>query len=127
MSYNFQKWYYFWLFSLFLACAKDVDTLQDLTNFTPDNLKIEEVEGLRFDNGSISDGTNFNFKTFTSGNFILELKDYRTNLVSKERFSAKAGDNVLEFHTNALQDGDYTLYFYNSQGQLIQTEKLFIQ
>lgn len=127
MSYNFQKWYYFWLFSLFLACAKDVNTLQDLTNFTPDNLKIEEVEGLRFDNGSISDGTNFNFKTFTSGNFILELKDYRTNLVSKERFSAKAGDNVLEFHTNALQDGDYTLYFYNSQGQLIQTEKLFIQ
>ena len=127
MSYNFQKWYYFWLFSLFLACAKDVNTLQDLTNFTPDNLKIEEVEGLRFDNGSISDGPNFNFKTFTSGNFILELKDYRTNLVSKERFSAKAGDNVLEFHTNALQDGDYTLYFYNSQGQLIQTEKLFIQ
>jgi hypothetical protein len=127
MSYNFQKWYYFWLFSLFLACAKDVNTLQDLTNFTPDNLKIEEVEGLRFDNGSISDGTNFNFKTFTSGNFILELKDYRTNLVSKERFSAKAGDNVLEFHTNALQDGDYTLYFYSSQGQLIQTEKLFIQ
>ena len=127
MSYNFQKWYYFWLFSLFLACAKDVNTLQDLTNFTPDNLKIEEVEGLRFDNGSISDGTNFNFKTFTGGNFILELKDYRTNLVSKERFSAKAGDNVLEFHTNALQDGDYTLYFYSSQGQLIQTEKLFIQ
>ena len=127
MSSNFQKWYYFWLFSLFLACAKDVNTLQDLTNFTPDNLKIEEVEGLRFDNGSISDGTNFNFKTFTSGNFILELKDYRTNLVSKERFSAKAGDNVLEFHTNALQDGDYTLYFYSSQGQLIQTEKLFIQ
>ena len=23
MSYNFQKWYYFWLFVLFLACAKD--------------------------------------------------------------------------------------------------------
>ncbi len=110
MSYNFQKWYYFWLFVLFLACAKDDDlNYQPLYPNTIGNMVIAEPTGLKFEGSNITNGSKFNLKVLEAGEYTIEIRDPFKNLTSKSIIDAKAGDNVLKFYTRALRDGDYNI------------------
>jgi len=127
MSYNFQKWYYFWLFVLFLACAKDdYSDFQTLSPNLADNMSIEELTGLKFQGSNITDGSKFNLKVLEAGECSIEVKDYFKNLTSKSIINAQSGDNVLKFYTRALQDGDYTISI-GKDGQEIYNVKLVIK
>ncbi len=125
MSYNFQKWYYFWLFVLFLACARDDEYITYSTNYDT-RLEIADLEGLQFKNSIITDGTKFNFKTQTAGDYTLEIRDHFKTLISKSIITAQVGDNVLNFYTKALQDGDYYISIH-SKFKKVQETKMTIQ
>jgi len=110
MSYNFQKWYYFWLFVLFLACAKDdYSDFQTLNPNVAGDMAIADLTGLKFEGSNITDGSKFNLKVLEAGEYSIEVRDYFKNLTSKSIIDAKAGDNVLKFYTQALRYGDYTI------------------
>ena len=126
MSYNFQKWYYFWLFVLFLACAPDRDEFISYNQNTNTRLEIADLEGLSFENSNITDGTEFNFKTQTAGQYTLEIRDHFKTLISKSIINAQVGDNVLNFYTKALQDGDYFISI-NKENKEVQETKMTIQ
>ncbi len=127
MSYNFQKWYYFWLFVLFLACTKDdYSDFQTLSPNLADNMSIEEPTGLKFQGSNITDGSKFNLKVLEAGEYSIEVRDYFKNLTSKSIIDAKSGDNVLKFYTRALQDGDYTITI-NKNGLELHNIKLVIK
>jgi len=126
MSYNFQKWYYFWLFVLFLACAPDRDEFITYNQNTNTRLEIADLEGLSFENSNITDGTEFNFKTQTAGQYTLEIRDHFKTLISKSIINAQVGDNVLNFYTKALQDGDYFISI-NKENKVVQETKMTIQ
>tara|TARA_B100000683_G_scaffold145661_1_gene141243 strand:- start:36 stop:416 length:381 start_codon:yes stop_codon:yes gene_type:complete len=126
MSYNFQKWYYFWLFVLFLACAPDRDEFITYNMNTNTRLEIADLEGLSFENSNITDGTEFNFKTQTAGQYTLEIRDHFRTLISKSIINAQVGDNVLNFYTKALQDGDYFISI-NKENKVVQETKMTIQ
>ena len=127
MSYNFQKWYYFWLFVLFLACAKDdYWDFQTLSPNLADNMSIEEPTGLKFQGSNITDGSKFNLKVLEAGEYSIEVRDYFKNLTSKSIINAQSGDNVYKFYTKALQDGDYTITI-GKDGQEIHNVKLVIK
>ena len=126
MSYNFQKWYYFWLFVLFLACAPDRDEFISYNQNTNTRLEIADLEGLSFENSNITDGTEFNFKTQTAGQYTLEIRDHFKTLISKSIINAQVGDNVLNFYTKALQDGDYFISI-NKKNKVVQETKMTIQ
>lgn len=126
MSYNFQKWYYFWLFVLFLACAPDRDEFITYNMNTNTRLEIADLEGLSFENSNITDGTEFNFKTQTAGQYTLEIRDHFKTLISKSIINAQVGDNVLNFYTKALQDGDYFISI-NKENKVVQETKMTIQ
>ena len=125
MSYNFQKWYYTILFTLFLACAPDADIIEDFT-YTPDKLMIAGEEGLKFQNSQINDGDQFNFKTQKEGTYTLEVRNHFNLLISKTKFNANTGDNLYSFYTNALKDGDYNVIILNGEN-VIHNKKLTIQ
>ena len=126
MSYNFQKWYYFWLFVLFLACAPDRDEFISYNQNTNTRLEIADLEGLSFENSSITDATEFNFKTQTAGTYTLEIRDHFKTLISKSILTAQAGDNVFDFYTKALQDGDYFIIIKKGSKE-IENTKMTIQ
>ena len=126
MSYNFQKWYYFWLFVLFLACAPDRDEFISYNQNTNTRLEIADLEGLSFENSNITDGTEFNFKTQTAGQYTLEIRDHFKTFISKSIINAQVGDNVLNFYTKALQDGDYFISI-NKENKVVQETKMTIQ
>jgi len=127
MSYNFQKWYYFWLFVLFLACAKDdYSDFQTLNPNIAGDMAIAEVTGLKFEGSNITDGSKFNLKVLEAGEYSIEVRDYFKNLTSKSIINAKSGDNVLKFYTRALRDGDYTITI-NKNGSELHNVKLVIK
>ena len=126
MSYNFQKWYYFWLFVLFLACAPDRDEFITYNMNTNTRLEIADLEGLSFENSNITDGTEFNFKTQTAGTYTLEIRDHFKTLISKSVITAQVGDNVFNFYTKALQQGDYFISIHSKKNK-VQETKMTIQ
>ena len=127
MSYNFQKWYYFWLFVLFLACAKDdYSDFQTLYPNTAGEMTIADLTGLKFEGSNITDGSKFNLKVIEAGEYSIEVRDYFKNLTSKSIIDAKAGDNVLKFYTQALRDGDYTITI-GKDGTELHNVKLVIK
>ena len=127
MSYNFQKWYYFWLFVLFLACAKDdYSDFQTLYPNTAGEMTIADLTGLKFEGSNITDGSKFNLKVLEAGEYSIEVRDYFKNLTSKSIIDAKAGDNVLKFYTQALRDGDYTITI-GKDGTELHNVKLVIK
>jgi len=125
MSYKFQKRYYFWLFFLFLACAPDSVEYGNFT-YVENKLEITEPQGLKFNNSSITDGTQFNFKTESAGTYTLEIRDHFRTLISKSTLTAKVGDNVYSFYTRALQQGDYTITIQQGTNK-VQETKMTIQ
>ena len=127
MSYNFQKWYYFWLFVLFLACAKDdYSDFQTLNPNVAGDMAIAEVTGLKFEGSNITDGSKFNLKVLEAGEYSIEVRDYFKNLTSKSIINAKSGDNVFKFYTRALRDGDYTITI-GKDGTELHNVKLVIK
>ena len=127
MSYNFQKWYYFWLFVLFLACAKDdYSDFQTLNPNIAGDMAIADITGLKFEGSNITDGSKFNLKVLEAGEYSIEVRDYFKNLTSKSIINAKSGDNVLKFYTRALRDGDYTITI-NKNGSELHNVKLVIK
>ena len=109
MNWKFIKWYQAILFTLFLACAPDRDEFISYNMNTNTKLEIADLEGLSFENSSITDGTEFNFKTQTAGKYTLEIRDHFRTLISKSIIDAQVGDNVMKFYTRALQNSDYTI------------------
>ena len=109
MNWKFIKWYQTILFTLFLACAPDRDEFISYNMNTNTKLEIAGLEGLSFENSSITDGTEFNFKTQTAGKYTLEIRDHFKTLISKSIIDAQVGDNVMKFYTRALQNSDYTI------------------
>ena len=127
MSYNFQKWYYFWLFVLFLACTKDdYSDFQTLNPNTVGEMAIADLTGLKFEGSNITDGSKFNLKVLEAGEYSIEVRDYFKNLSSKSIIDAKSGDNVLKFYTRALRDGDYTITI-GKDGEELHNVKLVIK
>ena len=126
MSYKFQKTYYTILFMLFLACTPDRIDYIPYNQNTNIKLEIAELEGLKFENSSITDGTKFNFKTQTAGKYTLEIRDHFKVLISKSIINAEEGDNVMRFYTKALQQGDYDITIFNSTNE-VQSTKMTIQ
>jgi len=126
MNWKFIKWYQTILFTLFLACAPDRDEFISYNKNYDTKLEIAELEGLQFEGSSITDGTQFNFKTQTAGNYTLEIRDHFKTLISKSMINAQVGDNVFSFYTKALQDGDYFISIHDKNSK-IQETKMTIQ
>lgn len=126
MNWKFIKWYQTILFTLFLACAPDRDEFITYNQNTNTRLEIADLEGLSFENSNITDGTEFNFKTQTAGTYTLEIRDHFKTLISKSILTAQVGDNVFDFYTKALQDGDYFIIIKKGSKE-IENTKMTIQ
>jgi hypothetical protein len=126
MNWKFIKWYQTILFTLFLACAPDRDEFITYNQNTNTRLEIADLEGLSFENSSITDATEFNFKTQTAGTYTLEIRDHFKTLISKSILTAQVGDNVFDFYTKALQDGDYFIIIKKGSKE-IENTKMTIQ
>ena len=123
MSYNFQKWYYFWLFVLFLACAKDEHEYIDPYVFieVPEVLQIVDEIGIKLESTIVTNQVAMNVKLPEDGVYRIKIRHGMNNeLISQERVNGTEGDNILKVYTSTLDKSGYMIQltdeFHNELG-----------
>jgi len=97
MSYNFQKWYYFWLFFLFLACQKDFIEDDLLPDVPREDMVFKVKESTVIDNQLIW----FEIDVETDHTFIIFDTNSKST-ISKQTISPTIGINNLTLYTKSL-------------------------
>lgn len=127
MSYNFQKWYYTILFTLFLACTPDYDFEIAPYTIVPENLIIDEPTGIKLESHIVTNQVSINIKLPSDGTYRIKLYDFTNTLVSQERITAKAGDNLLNIYVSALPVSSYRVELYTESNFLLGREVFTIK
>jgi len=97
MSYNFQKWYYFWLFFLFLACQKDFIEDDLLPEVPREDMVFKVKESTVVDNQLIW----FEIDVEADHTFIIFDTNTKST-ISKQTISPTIGMNNLTLYTKSL-------------------------
>jgi len=97
MSYNFQKWYYFWLFFLFLACEKDFIEDDLLPEVPREDMVFKVKESTVVDNQLIW----FEIDVEVDHTFIIFDTNTKST-ISKQTISPTIGMNNLTLYTKSL-------------------------
>jgi len=111
MSYEFQKWYYFWLFVLFLAC-------------TPDNLIVEDVYDDYFSKTEQEIKNQFDFTLKSEGTYFITILDSQENVITREKFKGVIGKNTKQIYTDLLPTGGLYLVLQDENKNEIGNVKL---
>ena len=96
MSYKFQKWYYFWLFFLLLACQKDF--IEDVELTVPREDMVFKVK-----ESTVVDNQLIWFEIDVEADHTFIIFDTNTkSTISKQTISPTIGMNNLTLYTKSL-------------------------
>jgi len=111
---------------LVLSCSKDLDYEMVDFLFVPDNLKIEEPVGIRLASNIVSNQVDVNVKLPADGTYRIKILDITLNVVSQEKLTAKAGDNLIKVYVNALSQSSFVVELLTEEGSLLGKETFAI-
>ena len=107
---------------LALSCSKDLDYEMVDFLFVPDNLKIEEPTGIRLASNIVNNEVDVNVKLPADGTYRIKILDLTLKVVSQEKLTAKAGDNLIKVYVNALPQSSFTVELLTEDNQLLGRE-----
>jgi hypothetical protein len=94
--------------------------------FVPDNLKIEEPVGIRLASNIVSNQVDVNVKLPADGTYRIKILDITLKIVSQEKLTAKAGDNLIKVYVNALPQSSFVVELLTEEGSLLGKETFAI-
>lgn len=95
---------------LITACQKD-DILSpiDFTQDVPESLLIDDLMGIKVESTIVFDEVKMNVKLPYTGEYRIKIRDIGKKLISQEKITANAGDNLLSVYVSSLENDGYTL------------------
>ena len=111
---------------LALSCSKDLDYEMVDFVFVPDNLKIEEPVGIRLASNIVSNQVDVNVKLPADGTYRIKILDITLNVISQEKLTAKAGDNLIKVYVNTLPQSSFVVELLTEEGSLLGKETFAI-
>jgi len=111
---------------LALSCSKDLDYEMVDFLFVPDNLKIEEPVGIRLSSNIVSNQVDVNVKLPADGTYRIKILDITLNVISQEKLTAKAGDNLIKVYVNTLPQSSFVVELLTEEGSLLGKETFAI-
>lgn len=111
---------------LALSCSKDLDYEMVDFLFVPDNLKIEEPVGIRLASNIVSNQVDVNVKLPADGTYRIKILDITLNVISQEKLTAKAGDNLIKVYVNTLPQSSFVVELLTEEGSLLGKETFAI-
>ena len=100
-----------------VGCTKDDDIIFQST--TPKSLIMTESVGLKLESTIVTDKVLINAKLPNVGNYRIKIKDIVGKLVSQDKITATAGDNVLSIYTASLPKSSYTIELQDEYGNIL--------
>lgn len=95
---------------LITACQKD-DILSpiDFTQEVPESLLIDDLMGIKVESTIVTSEVKMNVKLPYTGEYRIKIRDIGKKLISQEKITADAGDNLLSVYVSSLENDGYTL------------------
>lgn len=84
-----------------------------------DELKIQEIAGIKLQSPFVTTEVLMNVKLQTSGNVTIKIFDIANRVVSKEIMYANSGDNILKVYTSTLPPSAYRIALYDISGKML--------
>ena len=115
------KFRLFNLFAILLIlatkCTSDSYEFVDYT-YVPQELKIEQLEGLKLASMFVQNEVAMNVKLSSGGEHRVKIYGIDDKLISQEKLTANLGDNVLTVYTKILPKGSYRIELYKNENRL---------
>ena len=106
------------IFITVVSCVKD-DILEPIPYTVSEELKINEVSGIRLQNYIVEEQVNINIKLPIAGTYRIKLVDISNTTVSQEKIEGAKGDNLLKIYVKALPSSSYTVLVVDENDTLI--------
>lgn len=111
---------------LVISCAKDEPFITEVAIDVPENLKIEELVGIKTESIIVEEEVRMNVKLPYTGQYRIKLKDIEGSLISQEKIQAKQGDNLLKVYVNTLPKSSYILQLTNDDHRVLGVESIVV-
>ena len=98
--------------TLFLIASCQQDEMFspiDVTEAVPNSLLIDDLMGIKVESIIVYDEVKMNVKLPYTGEYRIKIKDIGKKLISQEKITANAGDNLLKVYVSSLPNDGYTL------------------
>lgn len=106
-----------------VGCTRDTFQIVEPINLVPESLEIAKASGLKLENVFVSNEVLMNVKLPKDGTYRLKIRGIDGTLISQEKLTAKAGNNLLSTYTSALEKSSYTIELtdinHNTLGKLV--------
>jgi hypothetical protein len=113
------------LFSL-SSCMKD-EMFLPIEAEVPEKLKIIDLQGLKLESVIVSDEVKMNVKLLSAGSYRVKIKDISNKLVSQEKITVEAGNNILKVYVNSLDNDSYTIELLDEGGTVVGLSTFVVQ
>ncbi len=100
---------------LLTGCYKD--DILPTSEVVIDNLKIQNLVGLKLETAFVKSEVSMNVKLENDGQVTIKIFDIGNRVVSKETVNVKAGDNILKVYTSALPSSAYRIGLFDASGK----------
>lgn len=111
---------------LVISCAKDEPFITEVAIDVPENLKIEELVGIKTESIIVEEEVRMNVKLPYTGQYRIKLRDIEGSLISQEKIQAKQGDNLLKVYVNTLPKSSYILQLTNDDHKVLGVESIVV-
>lgn len=111
---------------LVISCAKDEPFITEVAIDVPENLKIEELVGIKTESIIVEEEVRMNVKLPYTGQYRIKLRDIEGSLISQEKIQANEGDNLLKVYVNTLPKSSYILQLTNDDHKVLGVESIVV-
>jgi hypothetical protein len=108
------------------SCIKD-EMFLPIEAEVPEKLKIVDLQGLKLESVIVSDEVKMNVKLLSAGSYRVKIKDIGNKLVSQERITVEAGNNILKVYVNSLDNDSYTIELLDEGGNIVGLSTFVVQ
>ena len=117
------------VFSLFLTigCTQDIFEPIDLTeNEVPNSLLIDDLMGIKVESTIVSDEVKMNVKLPYTGLYRIKIRDIGKKLISQEKITANAGDNLKNVYVSSLSNDGYTIELADNDHKVLGVTTIIV-
>ena len=117
------------LLTLFVLLGCTKDEFEDFdTSFTevPETLQIVDPIGLKLESAIVTNKVAINAKFDVGGDYRIKIINIAGKVVSQDKITATAGDNLLNIYTTALDKSSYQVHIVDQFNNVLGIETFTI-
>ena len=105
-----------------LGCTKDEFEDFDFIQEVPEALQMLDPIGLKLESSIVTNKVAINAKFDVAGSYRIKIIDIAGRVVSQDKITAEAGDNILNVYTTALDKSSYQVYITDNFNNVLGIE-----